>query len=313
MNDTKRLKQNWNAAQTLTKGVFTAPYEWRKPIAFKMLLGVRQSAKVTSKPFNTKIWNPHDAKPMCETRIIIITRPIHRIHTHRHSLKIHVEHTPTPSPTPTVINTHTPTHPHSVPHCTHIYTETHLGLAKTVYTHRIWPHIWWFPCQKCRIYYTPYVYVHRKYIYLNLANSGLTALSRPMEKSRTIVWCVEDRNSVATSLCCWSPQRKRTPYSRVPPTCSFTHLCVHVCVCVCCACKCVCICVCCVCRCVCICVCCVCRCVYKYMCPVCICRCVCVFVCMCVLQVCVCCVGHECMDWSVWIRFGAKNWTCTRP
>jgi hypothetical protein len=25
-------------------------------------------------------------------------------------------------------------------------------LARTVYIHRIWPYIWWFPCQKYRIY-----------------------------------------------------------------------------------------------------------------------------------------------------------------
>ena len=27
-----------------------------------------------------------------------------------------------------------------------------LGLARTVYIHRIWPYIWWFPCQIYRIY-----------------------------------------------------------------------------------------------------------------------------------------------------------------
>jgi len=26
-----------------------------------------------------------------------------------------------------------------------------VGLARTVYIHRIWPYIWWFPCQKYRI------------------------------------------------------------------------------------------------------------------------------------------------------------------
>jgi len=37
-----------------------------------------------------------------------------------------------------------------------------LGLARTVYIHRIWPDIWWFPCQKYRIY-TVYIQV---YIYI---------------------------------------------------------------------------------------------------------------------------------------------------
>jgi hypothetical protein len=27
-----------------------------------------------------------------------------------------------------------------------------LRVARTVYLHRIWPYVWWFPCQKCRIY-----------------------------------------------------------------------------------------------------------------------------------------------------------------
>ena len=34
---------------------------------------------------------------------------------------------------------------------------TWLGLARTVYTHRIWPYIWWFPCQKYHIY-TVYIW-----------------------------------------------------------------------------------------------------------------------------------------------------------
>jgi len=28
----------------------------------------------------------------------------------------------------------------------------YVGLARTVYMHCIWPYIWWFPCQKYRIY-----------------------------------------------------------------------------------------------------------------------------------------------------------------
>mmetsp|Transcript_28671 Transcript_28671/g.77297 ORF Transcript_28671/g.77297 Transcript_28671/m.77297 type:complete len:354 (+) Transcript_28671:558-1619(+) len=55
------------------------------------------------------------------------------------------------------------------------------------------------------------------------ALEGSTEDRRPIEKSLTIVWWVEDKNSVATSLCCWSPHKKRTPYSRTPPTCSSFH------------------------------------------------------------------------------------------
>ena len=32
-----------------------------------------------------------------------------------------------------------------------------LGLARTVYTHRIWPYVWWFPCYKYHMY-TVYTY-----------------------------------------------------------------------------------------------------------------------------------------------------------
>jgi hypothetical protein len=32
-----------------------------------------------------------------------------------------------------------------------------VGLARTVYIHRIWPYIWWFPCQKYRIH-TVYIW-----------------------------------------------------------------------------------------------------------------------------------------------------------
>ena len=34
---------------------------------------------------------------------------------------------------------------------------TFIGLARTVYIHRIWPYIWWFPCQNYRLY-TVYVW-----------------------------------------------------------------------------------------------------------------------------------------------------------
>jgi len=32
------------------------------------------------------------------------------------------------------------------------YYCTCIGFTRTVYMHRIWPYMWWFPCQKCRIY-----------------------------------------------------------------------------------------------------------------------------------------------------------------
>ena len=35
----------------------------------------------------------------------------------------------------------------------------YVGLARTVYMHRIWPYIWWLPCQKYRIYTVYMVFV----------------------------------------------------------------------------------------------------------------------------------------------------------
>jgi hypothetical protein len=54
---------------------------------------------------------------------------------------------------PSEIAVHTSTS--SAPLCLQQATTTRelcLGLARTVYIHRIWPYIWWFPCQKHRIY-----------------------------------------------------------------------------------------------------------------------------------------------------------------
>ena len=63
--------------------------------------------------------------------------------------------------------------------CTCAYIYIYIWLARPVYIHRVWPYIWWFPCQNYRIY-TPYMtvylvislpkipYIHR--IYRVLAN-----------------------------------------------------------------------------------------------------------------------------------------------
>ena len=63
------------------------------------------------------------------------------------------------------------THCHASPRISwHKREGTQVGLARTVYIHRIWLYIWWFPCQKYRVYWwciqllygsgQPYVYVH---------------------------------------------------------------------------------------------------------------------------------------------------------
>ena len=62
-------------------------------------------------------------------------------------------------------HTHTQTHTHQKfqPSTSTLPTPICVGLAITVYTYRIWPYIWWFPCQKIP-------YIHR--IYLRMYGSG---------------------------------------------------------------------------------------------------------------------------------------------
>jgi hypothetical protein len=48
-------------------------------------------------------------------------------------------------------------HPNYITHNGKSTDPSWLGLARTVYMHRIWPYIWWFPCQKHRIY-TVYIW-----------------------------------------------------------------------------------------------------------------------------------------------------------
>jgi hypothetical protein len=79
-----------------------------------------------------------------------------------------------------VTHTHTHTHTHvhtwkeryKGQHCLsgpHIY----IWLARTVYIHRIWPYIWWFPCQKYCIY-TVYIWF---WLTLHISHALTTTLS----------------------------------------------------------------------------------------------------------------------------------------
>jgi len=46
-----------------------------------------------------------------------------------------------------------------------------LRLVRTVYIHRIWPYIWWFPCQKYRIY-TAYIWFWPTLAIINIIAAG---------------------------------------------------------------------------------------------------------------------------------------------
>ena len=66
--------------------------------------------------------------------------------------------------------------------CNKVYlssTAESVGLARTVYLHRIWPYICWFPCQKYRIY-TVYIWfwptLHKCAPYMTVCMYGLLLL-----------------------------------------------------------------------------------------------------------------------------------------
>jgi hypothetical protein len=58
----------------------------------------------------------------------------------------------------------------------------YLGLARTVYIHRIWPYNWWCPRQNYRIC-TVY-----KYIYIYIYSSGLNAKAKFHYRSLSYAW-----------------------------------------------------------------------------------------------------------------------------
>jgi hypothetical protein len=88
---------------------------------------------------------------------ILIKGPLRMLHVCVYACIHQITHIYTP------IHTHIQTHK-----CTHARIHHHIHwvsfalsffqcakfvwLARTVYIHRIWPHIWWFPCQNYRIY-----------------------------------------------------------------------------------------------------------------------------------------------------------------
>jgi len=67
--------------------------------------------------------------------------------------------------------------------CTVLTNHTHGGLARTIYTHRIWPYIRWFSCQKYCIYtvYITYTYGSgQPYTYAQKCTTRVTGLQDPI-------------------------------------------------------------------------------------------------------------------------------------
>jgi len=158
--------------------------------------------------------------------------------------------------------------------CTQHCTALCVGLTRTVCMHRIWPYIWWFPCQNYRVY-TVYIW-----FWLTLPVCKFVRSRGRAAAVSSSVFCKGEK---------WY---------------AFCASALVVCVCLC-----VCLCVCvCVCLCVCVCVC-VCMCVCVWLCFICVCvvcLCVCLFVCMCLcvcermfvvcIYMCVCHVYHQRQD-----------------
>jgi hypothetical protein len=83
------------------------------------------------------------------------------------------------------------------------FITSYIGLARTVYIHRIWPYIWWFPCQKYRI--------HTVYIWLWPAlfiHTGMTCLSQTYVLLCHLCWMPQTnkllRNVRARFPCSWA-------------------------------------------------------------------------------------------------------------
>ena len=64
-----------------------------------------------------------------------------------------------------------------------------IGLARIVYIHRTWPHIWWFPCREYRVY-TVYVWLWQNlFLYLRATCVGALAKEWPRLYVHNVIVC----------------------------------------------------------------------------------------------------------------------------
>jgi hypothetical protein len=75
-----------------------------------------------------------------------------------------------------------------------------IGLARTVYTHRIWPYVWWIPCQKYRIYT---VYTYKCMVLDNPTYTPLCEINRLGMPIKTSIWMANSR--MEQSMCAFTP------------------------------------------------------------------------------------------------------------
>jgi hypothetical protein len=67
-----------------------------------------------------------------------------------------------------------------------------VGLARTVYIHRIWPYVWWFPCQKYRVY-TVYIWFWPTLLSCNACKCAL-----PLSTSYSMIYRLKFSIIIAT-------------------------------------------------------------------------------------------------------------------
>jgi hypothetical protein len=97
------------------------------------------------------------------------------------------------------------------------------GLARTVYIHRIRPYIWWFPCQKYRIY-TVYIWFWPTLYLLPHGSGGLPAALKHTSASGTCLHNRLDYSQVGAEYTLETAENSLTPPWRMPPTES--HICL---------------------------------------------------------------------------------------
>jgi hypothetical protein len=89
----------------------------------------------------------------------------------------------------------------------HHLGDTYLGLAKAVYIHRIWPCIWWNPCQKYRIFtvliwfWQTLTKPERTRVYSVCQKQHLTGTRLSASSKQLYVWELSDSNLCARGYC----------------------------------------------------------------------------------------------------------------
>jgi len=97
-------------------------------------------------------------------------------------------------------------HPYSCSAVSVQYT-IYIGLTRTKYIHRIWPYIWWFPCQKYRIYtvyiwFWPTLNIHPVKV-ADLRPTLCAIHTCPNCRTSSGAWAAQKRGKATSRQCGW--------------------------------------------------------------------------------------------------------------